>query len=625
MRLVRIRLRNFRCFREDTTVELEDFTALIGMNDAGKSSIMDALDIFLNDGTPDGDDASKEGNPKDLVISCEFSDLPTSLVLDSSAITSLKDEFLLNAQGNLEIVKSYSGNLVSPKLSSVSARAMHPTAEGVSDLLQLKNKNLKDRAKALGVDLGDVDQKENPALRNAIRLSVSSLDPAESLVPLNEENGKDIWGALSAHIPAFQLFKSDRASTDQDPEAQDPLKMAIKEAIKDKELELHSLMSFVEERVREMATATLAKLREMDPNLAQELNPTFAKPKWENLFKASIVGDKGIPINKRGSGVKRLILLNFFRAKAELQARTQKRSKVIYGIEEPETSQHPRNQRLLLRALQELSADSQVIITTHTPMLVRGVPDSGLRYVEIQEDGSRKVLHGSETTNDLVAKSLGVLPDNSVRLFIGVEGPNDISFLTRMARILRQGDQDVPDLERMELDGEVIFFPLGGSTLARWVSRLEPLRRPEFHLYDRDNEPPDPPKYQQSIDDINARDGCIALCTERREMENYIHGQAIMEAYATDGVHVALPNVFRPFDDVPVTVAKAVFESAKSPGSWELLSEGDQSKKESKIKRFLNSRVLDWMTPARLAEVDPDGEVRSWFAMVSQLMVADGD
>jgi hypothetical protein len=55
------------------------------------------------------------------------------------------------------------------------------------------------------------------------------------MVPLNEDNAKKIWTELKKYLPAFALFKSDRTSTDQDPEAQDPLKAAEKEAVKAKE------------------------------------------------------------------------------------------------------------------------------------------------------------------------------------------------------------------------------------------------------------------------------------------------------------------------------------------------------------------------------------------------------
>ena len=101
---------------------------------------MEALDIFLNDGTPDKDDATKGGDAKDLTIICEFTDLPAKIIIDDANPTSLSDEFLLNEEGRLEIWKNYSGQLASPKLVSVSAWAVHPTAEGAADLLQLKKR-----------------------------------------------------------------------------------------------------------------------------------------------------------------------------------------------------------------------------------------------------------------------------------------------------------------------------------------------------------------------------------------------------------------------------------------------------------------------------------------------------
>ena len=115
MKLSRLRIRNFRCFKDEITIDFEDITALIGKNDSGKSTIMEALDIFLNDRDPDKDDASKHGDPKDLTIICEFIEFPEELILDDTNPTTLKDELLLNAEGKLEIHKQYSGDLQKPK------------------------------------------------------------------------------------------------------------------------------------------------------------------------------------------------------------------------------------------------------------------------------------------------------------------------------------------------------------------------------------------------------------------------------------------------------------------------------------------------------------------------------
>lgn len=371
MKLKEVRIRNFRGYKDEISITFDDLTTLVGRNDAGKSTILDALDIFLNDGAPDKDDACKFGNPKDLTITCIFSDLPETVVLDQTAKTSFEAEYLTNQQGMLEIQKTFNGELEKPKLSSLYVNAYHPTDMHVATLTALNNIDLKQLAQELRADTSNIDKKVNAQLREVLRGSVKELGLAPVSVSLMEGNGSNIWKGIQAALPAFALFKSDRSSTDQDPEAQDPLKSAIKEALKSKEAELNLITEHIQQEVKKIADLTLAKLKEMDPTLASTLTPSFTKPNWSSLFKASITGDDNIPINKRGSGVRRLILLNFFRAKAQKAIAEQSKASVIMAIEEPETSQHPRNQRLLVSALTELASTDQVIITTHTPMLAR--------------------------------------------------------------------------------------------------------------------------------------------------------------------------------------------------------------------------------------------------------------
>lgn len=620
MKLARLRLRNFRCFRGETTIEFDSITVLVGKNDCGKSTIMEALDLFLNDNDPDKDDASKDGDPRDLTIICEFTDLPEEVIIDDAYPTKLSTEYLLNEDGRLEIHKRYSGHLQKPKCESIEAWAVHPTVNGAKDLLQLKNPDLKKRARDLGVNLDGIDQKVNAQIRARIRESLGNLTVTPTMIPLNEENAKKIWTELKKYLPASALFKSDRVSTDQDPEAQDPLKAAVKEAIKTKQAELTAITEYVRSEVQKIARLTLDKLREMDPSLATQLNPTFASPKWDSLFKASITSDDDIPINKRGSGVKRLILLSFFRAKAEQVAKETGQTAMIYSIEEPETSQHPNNQRLLLRALCDLSAEAQVIISTHTPMLARAFPDSCLRYIHIRDDKSREMMKGGGDTNQIFADALGILPDNSVRLFIGVEGPNDITFLQNIAVALRNDGLDLLDLEKMEMEGQIIFFPVGGSTVVLWTSRLKRLNRPEFHLCDRDVAPPAPAKYQVHIDEMNRREHCTACSTNKREIENYLHKDTIIAAYREVGIDLPLTANFTAFDNVPGEIGRLVHEASGSPKAWRDLTDDERGEKESKAKRMLCSRATRHMTKSLLEEIDPQGELIDWFEKMKALL-----
>jgi putative ATP-dependent endonuclease of the OLD family len=619
MRLTKLKLENFRCFKDEVCIEFDDITAIVGRNDVGKSTIMDSLAIFFDDAKPDKDDACISGNRKAVRITCEFDDLPDRIILDTDYETTLDAEYLVNAERRLEICKTYDGSLVTPKLTSVEAIAVHPTGDGVSDLLQLKKAELLARAGELGIDLANVNKQANAPIRDAIWNGAQALTLDAVPVSLEKEGGKQVWSALAPYLPSFVLFKSDRASTDQDAEAQDPLKAAIRDALKAVEQDLAKVQAHVEAEVRRIADATVEKIREMDASIAETLNPVVSTKKWDSLFQTSITGNEGIPLNKRGSGVKRLVLLNFFRAKAEKAAIENQKGSVIYAIEEPETSQHPRNQRMLMSALSDLSATvgRQVIVTTHTPMLARALPDACLRFVEAHENGTRTIATGGPDTNARIAHSLGVLPDHSVRLFVGVEGKNDIAFLKGMSRVLRADGVDVPDIDAHEVSGELIFFPFGGCNLAYWTNRLQPLNRPELHIYDRDNPPPLAGKYDQFAIQVNARPGCLAVTTSKREMENFLHPDAISEAYQDQNIAINFGAPFADFDDVPTLVAQAVHAVAAAT-PWPIDEPNKCAKKTANAKTTLNTAGVAKMSRARLAQCDPADEVIGWLRDIGQ-------
>jgi hypothetical protein len=270
---------------------------------------------------------------------------------------------------------------------------------------------------------------------------------------------------------------------------------------------------------------------------------------------------------------------------------------------------------MLMRAFYDLSQQDncQVMLSTHTPMLARLAPENNLRYISIEPNNYRRVYSGEES-NTLIAKALGVLPDHNVKIFIGVEGSNDINFLINMAKLYMRSGISVSDLESMELNGELIFFPLGGSNLALWVSRLKELNRPELYLFDRDTIPPEQPKYQDVADRINARENCIAFITNKKEMENYLHPDAIKSVRPEVDIDID------DFDDVPERVAKGIHDASESEKTWDELSEKVQKKKMSNSKNWLNTLVIEQMTLDMLQERDSASEIKSWFDRINSLI-----
>lgn len=612
MRLKALVLKNFRCYREEVKITFEpDLTVFIGRNDIGKSSILDALGIFFD--SPlikfEVTDLSTYATEQEVRIGCIFEDLPETLTLDATSTTNLNDEYLLNEDNNLEVHKVFDCSLKTIK-PRIVARAFHPSTEGYHDLLQLKNSELKARLREKNVSTDEVDLRSNPSIRRALWTSCDNLQRRLIEIELNKEDAKKIWTQIQQYLPIFALFKADRSSTDEDSEVQDPMKLAIRQAVSELTQEFQQIQDRIREEALNVANRTLDKLKELDPNLARELSPTFrSDPKWESLFKLTLTTEDQIPVNKRGSGVRRLILLGFFRAEAERRQQEEGRQNIIYAIEEPETSQHPHNQRAIIEALKDLAfADkSQVLITTHVPGLAEMIPIDALRYVRFGNENIRIIEAGSDEVFRRIADDLGVIPDNRVRVFVCVEGPNDIAFLKNIAQILwKAGENWAFDPDQPE----IVFLPLGGSTLKDWVNDhyLKTLGRPEIHIYDKGGE--SPPKYQRQADEVNNRnDDSMAFLTEKAEMENYLHPEAIRKVLQID-VEVEDDT------DIPEIVARKIHEQDGGATPWDELTEDKRKKKKNQVKRRLNSEVAAQMTIDMLKERNALDEIRRWFEAI---------
>jgi predicted ATP-dependent endonuclease of OLD family len=400
MQIKSLTLQNFRRYSNAVTIEFENLTAFVGKNDVGKSSILEALDIFFNDGRGciklDKDDINKIeascGNNEISIAVC-FENLPDTVVIDATNETTLESEYLLNESRQLEIVKKYP-NAGSAK---VYIRAYHPTNPNCSDLLLKKDSELRRILSSQSITCAD--QTRNAVMRKAIWEYYSDdLRFATTDIDVTKNDAKTIWEKLQKYLPLYTLFQADRKNTDGDSEVQDPLKEAVKEILAEESLAatLHSVAEEVERKLKEVSSRTLEKLQEMSPDVANSLNPVIpssASLKWTDVFKGvSITGDNDIPINKRGSGVKRLVLLNFFRAEAERRLQERNAPSIIYAIEEPETSQHTENQKKLIRSFLTLSEadNTQIIITTHSASIVKELEFRNLRLISY-EDGAEKV------------------------------------------------------------------------------------------------------------------------------------------------------------------------------------------------------------------------------------------
>ena len=328
--------------------------------------------------------------------------------------------------------------------------------------------------------------------------------------------------------------------------------------------------------------------------------------------------------------MRRLVLLSFFRAQIESRA-SGSAPNIIYALEEPETSQHPDFQLMIVNALKELSEtdNAQVLFTTHNSNLAKEIPKESLRYIYkdeeniLIENGTNEDGTDNAEIIDRIIDTLGALPDpkNRVKVLIFVEGGNDVNALVNYSKILNANDDTIINLENNE---SIAFIPAGGSQLKHYIEKkyLDGLLQSQVHIYDSDV-----PQYIDSVNALNAEGNPnkVGYNTSLSEMENFLHHEAINEAYYNElGISLNLTEILDE-DDVPLKVARASFETDETK-DWDNINpdpvknESKQGKKISRTKFHLNTKVVERMTVERLQERGAFDELRSWFIKINELI-----
>ena len=626
MIISKLYIKNFRGYTEQTIELHKDLNVIIGKNDVGKSTILEALEIFFNNDTLKIDvlDLNKkreDQTDKDITIQISFKiDPKTSYTIDTIP-TKLSSEYLLDSDGYLTIRKVWnaSGSTITSRSLKTYLIADYPSVKFDNPLVCKKISELK---KELAVfndshDTALVNKTISSEIRKAIYnfSNIQSIDLTETIIPIDAEDGRKIYEAIQVDLPLYFLFKADRENKDSDSEVQGPLKVITKSILSGMQQELDILKAKVVAATEEVGLRTIEKLSEMNPEIASELTPTVSTKAWDSLFSFTFEDEDGIPINKRGSGVRRLILLNYFRAEAERQ-RVSKKT-VIYALEEPETAQHPDWQKMLYSALVELSEqeNTQILLTTHSPSLGALVPTSNIIYI-YRESSEIKIGSNDPLILDRVTQSLGVMPNititrvsSNVKLIICLEGFTDVEFFKNIS--LSCFDLDLAN------HSSILIIPLGGGSLEHWenykyLDKLSSI--PQIHIYDRDVK-----KYKTIINKINQNPLHKAFQTNFYEIENYIHPSLYNHCY----------QFSVPFIDTTDIQWKANWKDKDIPKNLNIhlkgcYANGDINLKEysqSEIKKKFNLELSKHLSVELLQDMDAYTEINGWFEHIKTSVI----
>jgi predicted ATP-dependent endonuclease of OLD family len=394
MRLKSLQLQNFRCF-PDEAIEFDTYTALVGANNAGKSAIIAAIDIFFRS-SPKSipltvDDFYRRDSTRELRIVLTFVDL-------SSAAHDAFSHYVRTNELTFFVSAKIEGGLVSASLHGI--RLANPEFAPFFEFTTASEKKTFYNSLTERFDLPNwQNQTQAAEALRAFEEANSSLNK-----PLPSDDKAFGTEGPVPRLREFIDFVYIPAVKDAGEEAVEARNTAfsrlIDRAVRAR-LKIEERISAIRQSAKAEIDSIAKEHQEILTTLANKIEGEYKKfnaadsslhLEWSSLDEKNLqinlpaihlqVSDDLIrnAIGKFGHGTQRnyimaLLIVSGSYDFSDLQT-------IIIACEEPELYQHPPQARILANALYSLASNqSQVILTTHSPYFVTAKSFEKIRVV----------------------------------------------------------------------------------------------------------------------------------------------------------------------------------------------------------------------------------------------------
>ncbi len=556
MKIKKIIIDNYRGINVPTEINLHDFTCIVGKNDVGKSTILRALDIFLNDSTISVDDKNIYNQDNLISVEVAFCCDGEVIKIDDAIETTFTEEELVDADGLLYIKKVWDTTQKTIKPKVYIKRKKYEQ----DDFLLATERDLIHMCRECGIETtkGNGEEYNNKEKRNKLREHhqtnniVFSYEYIE-LPTTGQTRLKKISDAYKSAQPSFEYFRADSSLSDTDT--------SVQKYFKDKASKLLQEQvntDAIEQRIRTDIENSLNSITEKINSVLAEDEQVYAQVDfdWSKLISTAFKckkDDSNIPLAARGDGFRRITMMSYF----EMLAQEKHKNNMIFGFEEPETFLHPETQILLFNKLKAMTENGyQVLITTHSPNIVAETNVTDIIYVSRDNQNYNIQQEGMADTATVV-RDLGIKEnDNLLKLFDRInclfllEGPDDVSAFLHIARQYKQAGMIQKDFEELG----VLLIPVGGcGSVKHWThyNVITKLNKPYFILLDSDKTSPngDSPNLSKLLSYGYNADTCQV--TKKREIECYIPDSYFAQ------MQDPIPNIhYGDWDDVKAICAQ---------------------------------------------------------------------
>ncbi len=354
MYISKIILNNFKSFAGRHELKLSDgINFFVGNNNCGKTTIFRAIE-FIQSGKSKEEYITKGKESEDVSVEIEFTgtDIEKLVNSDNSGLKKYQDYLIkencsdetcsiriLRSSENTSIVQGK--KTVNLDIKNIRVYNPNSNEEGIR---RYENPTGIDKTIAALFDVqfvySDLKNEEYQDFGKTKIIGKIINDLTKDFQREYDENGnKTLWGKFED---------------------------AHKEAFGDKGLQ--KILEDTERKVTKI----------LDEQYGEgEVKFNFELPEIDSFFKNGVVlvSDNGIstPVCQKGTGMQRALALSLIQLYAEINNKSEDsvEKPVIFCIDEPETFLHPNAQNNLMKSFNKLSQKSQILITTHSPYLLK--------------------------------------------------------------------------------------------------------------------------------------------------------------------------------------------------------------------------------------------------------------
>ena len=405
MKLAHLHIKNFRSCR-DICLEIGNMHALVGANNAGKSSVLRALDFLFNPSTKLLSEESFWNKDANLEIRVEaiFSDLTDKecealhayLYADGTfhmarsarmgTKSGVSDSDFEQGEGKIEIGQHYKKPAPEPEW-------LQESNINAANIKEWWTK--KDQLVVNGVSFDEFLGGSKPPGVDAWKEKAKEfISTHNDKIPMKDawfDNPKGYANVLKGTLPFFVLVPAVRDVTEESKGTKSSpfgkLLSAILDTITgEKKSKIEGILAEISKQMNrtggtervELIAETENQLNNLlkDFFIGCDLEIVFETPTLEVLLSTpKLYVDDGFrnAIENKGHGLQRAVIFTILRRYAEqmtFSAKEKKRS-LILAVEEPELYMHPQAQRTIRRAFRNMTeSGDQVFFSTHSSLLV---------------------------------------------------------------------------------------------------------------------------------------------------------------------------------------------------------------------------------------------------------------